>query len=163
MLPILHMVLRNYLDQQISDVQILNIRQIIEQARKNNIALFICFVDYWNVCNVQWKHLWSILSNIGLPQHQALYELNIVDIRENDLETTEFSVEAGVQQDCILSSIVFNIVRYNFQHAFGLTAVYPFPLFPALSNAFHFIISFSFKSNRTASLNIFLGSFLFFV
>ena len=82
MLKILQARLQQYVNCEISDVQasfrkgrgtsdqIANIRWIMEKARKFQINIYFCFIDYAKAFDcVGHNKLWKILKEMGIPGH----------------------------------------------------------------------------------------------
>ena len=82
MLKILQARLREYMNQELPDVQagfrkgrgtrdqIANIRWIIEKAREFQKNMYFCFIEYTKAFDcVDHKKLWKILQEVGLPDH----------------------------------------------------------------------------------------------
>lgn len=117
--PILHPQIaeeqRGFMPGKGTREQILNVRQIIEKARKFNIKIYLAFVDYSKAFDsVQWEQLWHVLKQMNTPTHlihliSQLYRHNIAWVRIGQTLTEELHLEAGVRQGCILSPILYNI------------------------------------------------------
>lgn len=94
---------------------IVNVRLMIEKAREFNVPMLMCFIDYSKAFDcVQWDSLWSILREMGVPDHltkliQNLYMHGESTVRVNNVVSKSFRPEKGVRQGCILSSLLFNI------------------------------------------------------
>ena len=82
MLRILQVRLQEYMNLELSDVQagfrkcrgtrnqIANIHWIIEKAREFQKNIYFCFIDYAKAFNwVDHKKLWTILKEMGIPDH----------------------------------------------------------------------------------------------
>lgn len=75
----------------------------------------MCFIDYSKAFDcVDWKSLWFILTELGVPQHlisllQTLYDNNQGSVRVERTTSRPFKFGKGVRQGCILSPILFNI------------------------------------------------------
>ena len=82
MLKILQARLREYMNQELPDVQagfrkgrgtrdqIANIRWIIEKAREFQKNMYFCFIEYTKAFDcVDHKKLWKILQEVGIPDH----------------------------------------------------------------------------------------------
>lgn len=95
--------------------QIVNVRQIIEKSREFNTPFLMCFIDYSKAFDcVKWDCLWTILKEMGVPQHLIALIANLYQdgqsvVKVNDIVSGSFKPERGVRQGCILSPILFNI------------------------------------------------------
>ena len=82
MLKILQAGLQQYMNQELSDVQvgfrkgretrdqIVNIHWIIEKAREFQENIYFCFMDYAKAFDfVDHRKLWKILQEIRIPDH----------------------------------------------------------------------------------------------
>ena len=82
MLKILHAKLQEHVNQELPDVQagfrkgrgtrgqIVNICWIIEKPREFQKNIYFCFIDYTKASDfVDYKELWKILKEMGLPGH----------------------------------------------------------------------------------------------
>ena len=82
MLKILQARLREYMNQELPDVQagfrkgrgtrdqIAIIRWIIEKAREFQKNMYFCFIEYTKAFDcVDHKKLWKILQEVGIPDH----------------------------------------------------------------------------------------------
>lgn len=94
---------------------IVNVRLMIEKAREFNVPMLMCFIDYSKAFDcVQWDSMWSILREMGVPDHltkliQNLYMDGESTVRVNNVVSKSFRPEKGVRQGCILSPLLFNI------------------------------------------------------
>lgn len=94
---------------------ILNIKQIIEKLRVFNKPGYLCFVDYQKAFDqVRWDSLWSIMTEMGTPQHITRLIANLYKAAETQVKvqgqlSDRFKVYRGLRQGCILSPILFNL------------------------------------------------------
>lgn len=94
--------------------QIFNSRQLIEEAREFNTPMLLCFIDYKKAFDcVRWSSLWTVLKEIGFPDHLVtlisnLYKNNEAIIRLDNKTSNNFKVQRGVRQGCVLSPRLFN-------------------------------------------------------
>ena len=101
LLKILQVRLQKYVNQELPDIQagfrkgsetrdkIPNICWIIEKAREFHKNVYFCFIDYAKVFDcVHHKKLWSILKEMGIPDHLTCLEKpvcrsrNILDLEK---------------------------------------------------------------------------------
>ena len=99
MLKILQARLQQYVNQELSDVQIrfrkgrgtrdqiANIRWIIKKAREFQKNIYFCFIDYAKAFDsVDHHKLWKILREMGIPDHlTCLWEI-CMQVRKQQLE-----------------------------------------------------------------------------
>ena len=102
--------------------QIVNIHWIIEKTREFQKNIYFCFIDYAKAfyCVGQ-KKLWKILKEMGIPDHLTCLLRNLYAGLEatvrTEHETTDcFQIKKGVDQGCILSPCLFNLL-YIMQNA----------------------------------------------
>ena len=121
MLKILQARLQQYVDHEHADVQagfrkgrgirdqIANILWIIEKAREFQKNTYFCFIDYAKASDcVDYNQLWTILKEIGIPDHltcllRNLYAGQEATVRTGHGTTDWFQIGKGVHQGCILS------------------------------------------------------------
>ena len=126
MLKILQARLQQYVNQQLSDVQvgfrkgrgtrnqIANILWIMEKAREFQKNIYFCFIDYAKAFDcVDHNKLWKILKEMGIPDHltcllRNLYAGKEATVRTEDGTTDSFQIGKDVCQGCILSPCLFN-------------------------------------------------------
>lgn len=95
--------------------QILNLKLIIEKAREVNKPLYICFIDYRKAFDsLNWKKLWTILTEMGVPNHLTLMIKELYSHSEALVQIDNFlskpcAIRKGARQGCILSPMLFNI------------------------------------------------------
>ena len=90
-LKILHFRIQHYAKEELSDVQvgfrkgrgtrdqIVNIRWIIEKARKFQKNVYLCFIDYPKVFDcVDHNKLWRALKEMGIPDHLSCLLRNLI-------------------------------------------------------------------------------------
>ena len=93
---------------------IANIRWIIKKAREFQKNIYLCFIDYAKAFHcVNHKKLWTILKEMGIPDHltcllRNLYADQEATVRSGHGTTDWFQIGKGVRQGCILSPCLFN-------------------------------------------------------
>lgn len=96
--------------------QILALRRIIEEMRKHNKEVTLCFVDFTKAFDsISREVLFSILPRYGIPAAitnaiQALYTSTTASVLTPDGETAPFDISAGVLQGDTLAPFLFIIV-----------------------------------------------------
>lgn len=76
--------------------------------------MIMCFVDYQKAFDcVNWSSLWKILIEMRVSKHlviliKNLYAANLMKVRINNRDSF-FTINKGICQGCILSSVLFNI------------------------------------------------------
>ena len=126
MLKILQARLQQYVNRELPDVQagfrkgrgtrdeIANIRWIMEKAREFQKNIYFCFIDYATAFDrVDHNNLWTILKEMGIPDHltcllRNLYAGQEATVRTGHGITDCFKIGKGVRQGCILSPCLFN-------------------------------------------------------
>ena len=126
MLKILQARLQQYINRELSDVQvgfrkgrgtrdqIANIHWIMEKAREFQKNIYFCFTEYAKAFDcVDHNKLWKILREMGIPDHLTCLLRNLYAGQEatvrNGHETTDcFQIGKGAHQGCILSPCLFN-------------------------------------------------------
>ena len=116
MLKILQARLRQYMNQELPDVQavfrkgretrdqIANICWIIEEAREFQKNIYFCFIEYTKAFDcVDHKKLWKILQEMGIPGHltcllRNLYAGQEATVRTGHGTTDWFQIREGVCQ-----------------------------------------------------------------
>ena len=89
--------------------QIANICWIIEKAREFQKNIDFCLIDYTKAFDcVDHKKLWTILQEMGIPDHltcllRNLYAGQEATVRTGHGTTDWFQIGKGVCQGCILS------------------------------------------------------------
>ena len=99
MIKILQARLQQYMDQELPDVQggfrkgrktrdqIANICWIIEKARKFQINIYSCFIDYAkDFDGMDQNKLWKILKQIGIPNHLTCLWETCMQVKKQQLE-----------------------------------------------------------------------------
>ena len=95
--------------------QIANIRWILKKARQFEKNMYFCFLDSSKTFDsVGRDKLWKIPKEMGISHHLScllrnLYASQEATIRTRYLTTDWFKTDKSVQQDCILSSCLFNL------------------------------------------------------
>ena len=127
MLKILQARLQQYVNHELPNVltsfrkgrgtrdQIANICWIIEKAREFQKNIYFFFIDYAkNFDCVDHNNLWSILKEMGIPDHLTCLLRNLYAGQEATVRTGHetkdwFQIRKGVHQCCILSPCLFNV------------------------------------------------------
>ena len=99
MLKILQVRLQQYVNHKLPDVQagfrkgrgtrdqIVNIRWIMEKAREFQKIIYFCFIDYAKVFDcVGHNKMWTILQEMGVPDHLTCLLTNLYAGQEQQLE-----------------------------------------------------------------------------
>ena len=101
MLKILQARLQHYMNRELPDVQagfrkgrgtrdqieIANIRWVIEKAREFQKNIYLCFIDYAKAFDcVDYYKLWKILKEMGIPDHLTWLLRNLMQVRKQQLE-----------------------------------------------------------------------------
>jgi hypothetical protein len=96
--------------------QIFTLRQLIERRLVYGKPFVIVFVDFAAAFDsVHRESLWKAMAADGVP-HQIiaairdLYDGSVCSVRVYGRESSEFRVETGVKQGCILSPMLFSII-----------------------------------------------------
>ena len=104
--------------------QIANIRWIMEKAREFQKNIYFCFTDYAKAFDcVDHNKLWTILKEMGIPDHMTcllrnLYAGQEATVRTGHGKTDWFQIGKGVRQSYILSPCLFNLyAEYIMQNA----------------------------------------------
>ena len=126
MLKILQARLQQYMNCELSDVQIgfrkgrrirdqiANVLWIIKKAREFQKNIYFCFIDLAKVFDcVDHNKLWKILQQIRIPDHltcllRNLYAGQDATVRTGHGTTDWFQIGKGVHQGSILSPCLFN-------------------------------------------------------
>ena len=100
MVKILQARLQQYVNHEIPDVQagcrkgrgtrdqIANIRWIMEKARESRKNIYFCFIDYAKAFDcVDHKKLWTILKEMGIPDHLTCLLRNLYTGQEATVRT----------------------------------------------------------------------------
>ena len=127
MLKILQVRLQQYVNRELPDVQagfrkgrgtrdqIANIHCVIEKARELQKNIYFWFIDYAKAFDcVGHNKLWTILKEMGIPDHLTCLLRNLYTDQEATVRTGHgtmdwFQTEKGVHQGCILSPCLFNL------------------------------------------------------
>ena len=136
MLKILQASLQQYVNCELPDVQagfrkgrgtrdqIASIHWIIKKARNFQKNIYFCFIDYAKAFDcVDHKKLWTILKDMGIPDHltcllRNLYAGQETTVRTGHGTTAWFHTGKAVHQGCILSLCLFNLyVEYIMRNA----------------------------------------------
>ena len=94
--------------------QIANIRWIMEKAREFQKNIYFCFIDSAKAFDcVDHKKLWTILKEMGIPDHLTCllrnpYAGHEATVRTGHGTTDWFQIGKGVRQGCISSPCLFH-------------------------------------------------------
>ena len=101
--------------------QIANIRWIIEKEESSRKNIYFCFIDYAKAFDcVDYKKLWKILQEMGIPDHLTCLLRNpYAGQKATGHGTTDwFQIRKGVCQGYILSPCLFNLyAEYTMRNA----------------------------------------------
>ena len=106
--------------------QIVNIYWIIEKAREFLKNIYFCFIDSAKAFDcVDHNKLWTILKEMGIPDHPTcllrnLYAGQEATVRTGYGTTDWLQIGKGVRQGCILSSCLFNLYAEYIMRNTGL-------------------------------------------
>ena len=105
--------------------QIANIRWIIEKAGELQKNIYFCFIDYAKDFDcVDHKKLWTILKEMGIPDHLTCLLRNLYAGQEATVRTGHgtdwFQIGKGVRQGCILPPCSFNLYAESIMSNAGL-------------------------------------------
>ena len=130
--------LQQYVNCELPDVQagfrkgrgtrdkIANICCIMEKAREFQKNIYFCFIDYAKAFDcVDHNKLWTILKEMGIPDHLALLLRNLyagqeATVRTGHGTTNWFQIGKGVCQGCILSPCLFILYEEYIMRNAGL-------------------------------------------
>ena len=106
MLKILQARLQQYMNHELPDVQagfrkgrgirdqIVNIRWIMEKARKFQKNIYFCLIDYAKAFDcVDHNKLWKILKEMGIPDHLTCLLRNLYAGQEATLRTEHGTID----------------------------------------------------------------------
>ena len=134
MLKILQARLQQYVNHELSDVQIgfrkgkrtrdqiANNSLIFEKAREFQNNIYFCFIDYTKAFDcVDHNKLWKLLKEMGKPDHltcllRNLYAGQEATVRTGHGTTDWFQIGKGICQGCILSPCLFNLYACRVHH-----------------------------------------------
>ena len=121
MLKILQARLQQYVNQEISDIQvrfrkgrgtrdqIANIHYIIEKAREFQKNIYFCFTDYKKTFNCVNDNIWKILKEMGIPDYLTSLPRNLYAGQEATVRTGHGTTDCfKIEKGCILSPCLFN-------------------------------------------------------
>ena len=132
MLQILQARLQQYVNHELQDVQdrfrkgrgtrdqIANIHWIIKKAREFQKNVYFCFIDYAKAVDcVNHNKLWTILKEMGIPDHLTCLLRNLYASQEGTVRTGHgmiywYQIGKGMHQGCILS-LLFNLYAESVQ------------------------------------------------
>ena len=106
--------------------QIANIHWIIEKAREFQKNIYFCFIDYSKAFDcVNHNKLWTILKEMGIPDHLNFLLRNVYVDQETPVRTGHgttdwFQIGKGVHRGCILSPCLFNLFAEHILRNAGL-------------------------------------------
>ena len=106
--------------------KIANIHWIIKKAREFQKNIYFCFIDYNKAFDcVDYNKLWTILQEMGIPDHliyllRNLYASQEATVRTGHVTTDWFQIGKGVSQGCILSPCLFNLYAEYIMRNAGL-------------------------------------------
>ena len=106
--------------------QIANIQWIIKKARKFQINICFCFIDYAKAFDCMYHNkLRKILKEMRIPDHltcllRNLYAGQEAAVRTGHGTTDWFQIGKGVHQGCILSPCLFNFYAEYIMRNAGL-------------------------------------------
>ena len=138
MLIILQARLQQYVNRELPDIQagfrkgrgtrdqIANICWIIRTARKFHKNIYFCFINYTRAFEcVDYKKLWKVLKQMGLPYHltfllRNLYAGQEATVRTGHGRTDWVQMGKGVRQGGILSLYLFNLYAEYIMRNVGL-------------------------------------------
>ena len=87
----------------------------MEKAREFQKNIYFCFIDYAKALDcVDHNKLWTILKEMGIPDHltcllRNLYAGKEATVRTGHGTTDWLQIGKGIHQDCILSPCLFNL------------------------------------------------------
>ena len=100
MLKIFQATLQQYVNRELPDIQagfrkgrgtrdqIVNIRWIIEKARKFHKNIYFCFIDYTKASDCEdHNKLWKILKEMGIPDYLTCLLRNLYASNEATVRT----------------------------------------------------------------------------
>ena len=88
--------------------------------------IYFCFIDYAKAFDcVDYNKLWTILKEMGIPDHLScllrnLYAHQEATVRTGHGTTDWFQIGKGVHQGCILSPCLFNLYAEYIMRNAGL-------------------------------------------
>ena len=91
-------------------------RRLQELARKKQIPLYVCFIDFTKAYNsVDRTLLWTVLARFDVPQNMISVIRQFHDgiracLRLDDRVCSGwFAIEQGLRHGCVLAPLLFNI------------------------------------------------------
>ena len=110
MLKILQARLQQYMNRELPDVQagfrkgwgprdqIANIHWIMEKARQFQESIYFCLIDYAKAFDcVDHNKLWTILKEMGIPDHLTCLLRTCLEVRKQQLEL-DMQQQSGSKQ-----------------------------------------------------------------
>ena len=97
----------------------------MKKAREFLKNIYVCFIDYAKAFDcVDHKKLWTILQEMGIPDHLTCLLRNLYAGKEATIRTGHgtdwFPIGKGVCQGCILSPCLFNFYAEYIMRNAGL-------------------------------------------
>ena len=92
--------------------QIVNIHWISKKAREFQKNIYFCFIDCAKAFDcVDHNKLWTILKEMGIPDHltcllRNLYAVQEATVRTGHGTTDRFQIRKGVCQGCIIVTLL---------------------------------------------------------
>ena len=99
---------------------------IIEKAREFQKIIHFCFIDYTKAVDcMDHNKLWTILKELGIPDHLTCLMRNLYSHQEAIVKTGHgkidwFQIGKGVHQGCKLSHCLFNLYAEYIMRNAGL-------------------------------------------
>ena len=140
MLKILQARLQQYVNHELPDVQarlrkgrgtrdqIASIHWILEKAREFQKNTCFCFIEYITNFDVDHNKLWTILQEMGIPDHLTCLLRNLYAGQEATVRTRHgtidlFQIGKGIHQGCVVSPCLFNVYEEYIMENTGLDEV----------------------------------------
>ena len=98
----------------------------MEKAREFQKNIYFCFIGYAKAFDcVNHNELWTILKEMGIPDHLTCLLRNLYAGQEATVRTGHgtadwFAIGKGVRQGCILSPCLFNLCAEYLMRNAGL-------------------------------------------
>ena len=97
-----------------------------QKSKRVQKNIYFCFIDYAKAFEcVDYKKLWKVLKQMGLPYHLTFLLRNLYAGQEATVRTRHGTVDwfqtgKGEGQGCILSLCLFNLYAENIMRNTGL-------------------------------------------